>query len=236
MKTFFIGIVLGMILISANMQISDSTLGKLVVTVKPEKTPISARESPVIIGTVTDEASKPIGNAKIKLTFAKEVITTTTDSNGNFRYESVKPSSSGHYAINAIATKEGYGTGFGSSNYFVNAPAPVTYSKGTKGAPLIIGNYTIYLGKVTEWNLEDTCFVAFGDEYKRFLNACDLYNMATEDFKKPTKMISVLAVMKYNDEYRLFPVSVYYDTFKQSEDAKTQYVINIWNSHTTANQ
>src|SRR5574341_377974 len=117
MKTFFIGIVLGMILISANMQISDSTLGKLVVTVKPEKTPISARESPVIIGTVTDEASKPIGNAKVKLTFAREVITTTTDSNGIFRYESARPSSPGQYAINVVATKEGYGTGFGSSNY-----------------------------------------------------------------------------------------------------------------------
>lgn len=218
------------------MQVSDSAMGKLLVSVKPEKTPLSSREYPIIIGTVTDEASKPIGNAKIKLTFAREVITTTTDSNGNFRYDSVKPSSPGQYAINVVATKEGYSTGFGSSNYFVNTPAPVTYSKGTKGTPLTVGNYTIYLGKVTEWNLEDTCFIVFGDEYKRFLNTCDLYNMAPEDFKKPTKMISVLAVMKYNGEYRLFPVAAYYDAIKQSEDSKTQYVINTWNHYAAPNQ
>ncbi|HSD04410.1 MAG TPA: carboxypeptidase-like regulatory domain-containing protein [Nitrosopumilaceae archaeon] len=215
---------------------SDSAMGKLLVTVKPEKTPLSAREYPVIIGTVTDEASKPIGNAKVKLTFAREVITTTTDSNGIFRYESARPSSPGQYAINVVATKEGYGTGFGSSNYFVNTPAPVTYSKGTKGAPLTVGNYTVYLGKVTEWNLEDTCFVVFGDEYKRFLNTCDLYAMAPENFKKPTKMISTLAVMKHNDEYRLFPVSAYYDAVKRSENTKTQYVISTWNNYTATNQ
>lgn len=223
---------LAVMLVFPNISTSDSALGKLIVTVKAEKTPLSVREFPVIVGTVTDEASKPIGNAKVKITFAKEVITTTTDSSGNFRYESAKSSSPGNYIINIVVTKDGYGNGFGSSNYFVNTAPPVTYSKGTKGTPIVIGNYTVYLGKVTEWNLETTCFVAFGDEYKRFLKTCDLYTMAPDDFKKPTKMISVLSVIKYDNDYRLFPISVYYDVYKQTNDVRTSFITNTWKNYT----
>lgn len=219
-------------LLFTSVHVSDSILGKLVVTVKPETSPIRAKQFPVIVGTVTDEASKPVINAKVKITFAKEVITTSTDSNGNFRYASKIESSPGQYRINVVATKEGYDTGFGSSSYFVNAPPPVTYSKGTKGAPLTVGNYTVYLGKVTEWNLETTCFVAFGDEYRRFLKTCDLYTMAPEDFKKPTKMISVLSVIKYNGDYRLFPISVYYETYKMTENTRMSYADNTWKNYT----
>ncbi len=236
MRTIILGVILGIMLVFANTQISGSTLGKLVVTVKAEKTPISAKQFPVIVGTVTNEASKPIDNVKVKITFAKEVITTSTDSNGNFRYESQIPSSTGQFMINVVATKDGYGTGYASSTYFVNVPPPVTFSKGTKGAPMSTGNYTVYLGKVTEWNLETTCFVAFGEEYRRFLKTCDLYEMAPDDFKKPTKMISVLTVIKYNGEYKLFPVNVYYDTYKHKiDDARIQYLYNIWNNNTVSN-
>ena len=219
------------ILIFPNLHTSDSTLGKLIITIKAEKTPLSVREFPVIVGTVTDEASKPINNAKVKITFAKEVITTTTDSNGHFRYESTKSSLPGNYIINVVATKDGYGTGFGNSNYFVNAEPIVTYSKGTKGAPLVTGNYTVYIGKVTEWNLETTCFVAFGEEYKRFLKTCDLYTMAPNDFKKPTKMISVVTVIKYDNSYKLFPISVYYTVYKQTDDIRLSYIINAWKNY-----
>ncbi len=223
---------LSVILVFPSIASSDSALGKLIVTVKAEKTPLSVREYPIIVGTITDEASKPISNAKVKITFAKEVISTTTDSSGNFRYESAKPSSPGNYMINVVVTKDGYGTGLGSSSYFVNASPPVTYSKGTKGAPIVIGNYTVYIGKVTEWNLESTCFVAFGEQYKRFLKTCDLYNIAPDDFKKPTKMISVLSVVKYDNDYRLFPISVYYDTYKQNEDIRLSYIANTWKNYT----
>lgn len=231
MKIIVAGIILGVMLIFSNFNISDSTLGKLVVTVNPEKTPISEKQTPVIVGTVTNEASKPIENAKIKITFAKEVVTTSTDSNGKFRYESTLSTSPGNYMINVVATKDGYGTGFATSSIFVNTPAQVTYSKGTTGAPVSVGNYMVYIGKVTEWNLETTCFVSFGDEYKRFLKTCDLYAMAPSDFKKPTKMISVVTVIKYNDEYRLFPIGVYYETLKQAEDTRIQHVSNSWKNY-----
>lgn len=226
---------LAVMLVFPSITSSDSTLGKLIIIVKAEKTPLSVREHPIIVGTITDEASKPISNVKVKITFAKEVITTTTDSNGNFRYESAKPSSPGNYMINIVATKDGYGTGLGSSSYFVNAAPPITYSKGTKGAPIVVGNYTVYIGKVTEWNLESTCFVAFGEQYKRFLKTCDLYNMAPDDFKKPTKMISVLSVVKYDNDYRLFPISVYYDAYKQTEDIRLSHITSTWKNYTTPN-
>ena len=93
----------------------------------------------------------------------------------------------------------------------------------------------MYIGKVTEWNLETPCFVAFGEEYKRFLKTCDLYTLATNDFKKPTKMISVLTVVKYDDNYRLFPISVYYDVYKQTYDDRLSYIIKTWENYTAPN-
>ena len=130
MKTIVTVIMLSIILIFANMHISDSTLGKLVVTVKPEKNPISKNEFPIIVGTITDQATKPIVDATVKIALATETIVTKTDSGGNFRYEYTNSPAPGHYLINVIATKGGYGMGLGTTNYYVNGPIIPTQSLG----------------------------------------------------------------------------------------------------------
>ena len=236
MKIIIAGIIFGMLLVFSNIHVSESYLQyNLLVTVKPEKTMINPNDFPVILGKVTDEASKPVSNARVMIAFGKEYVTTTTDSSGNFRYQSAIPASPGNYIVNVVVTKDGYNKGLASSSYFVNMPQQVTYSKGIIGSPITTGNYTVYLGKVTDWNLETTCFVKFGNEYKRFLKTCDLYNLAPDDFKTDTKIISVLAVMKHNSEYRLFPVSGYYNALKLNDTAKSNYIINTWNNYLAPN-
>jgi hypothetical protein len=237
MKIILVGIILGMLLVFSNIHVSNSYLQyNLLVTVKPEKTMINPNDFPVIVGKVTDEASKPVSNAHVMIAFGKEYVATTTDSSGNFRYQSAIPASSGDYIINVVVTKDGYNKGLASSSYFVNMPQQVTYSKGIVGSPITTtGNYTIYLGKVTEWNLETTCFVKFGNEYKRFLKTCDLYNLAPDDFKTDVKVISVLAVIKHNSEYRLFPISGYYNALKLNDTAKSNYIISTWNNYSVPN-
>src|SRR4029077_20923997 len=132
------GIILGMLLIFSNIHVSDSYLQyNLLVTVKPEKSPIKDTEFPIITGTVTDEASKPTVGALVKITFAKEVVTTTTDQYGNFKYHSVLPILAGYYMINAVVTTAGYSIGLASSTLMVNSPPTVTYNRGITGDPIV---------------------------------------------------------------------------------------------------
>ena len=237
MKIILAGIILGMLLIASNIHMSESYLiWNLVVTVKPEKTPIMNTEFPVITGTVTDEASKPIQGALVKITFAKEVVTTTTDQYGNFRYDSVLPILPGYYMINAIVTKDGYSTGLASSTLMVNAPQAVTYTRSISGDPIVSGNYTVYLGKVTDWNLETTCFVKFGDQFKRFLKTCDLYNLAPADFQTDTAVVHSVTVFQYNGtDYRLFSASDYFTALALNDTAQFQYIDNVWGNYTAPN-
>ena len=236
MKTMAMGMILVILLTFTNVNISESsTLGKLVVKVKPESDTVSANQSPVIVGTVTNEGGKPVESVKVRISFSSITIYTTTDSEGNFRYVSNVKLTTGTYVVNVVASKEGYGTGYASTRYFVQAPKSVTYSKKASGLPLIIGNYTVYLGKVTDWNLETTCFVKFGDEYKRFLRTCDLYALAPDDFKSDKKTISTVTVVKYGNDYRLFAASKYFDVLNLTDEAQVGYISSTWKNYTAPN-
>jgi len=237
LKIILAGIILGMLLIVSNVHVSESYLiWNLVVTVKPEKTPINYSEFPVITGTVTDEASKPIEGAHVKITFAKEVVTTSTDQFGNFKYQSVLPILPGYYMINAVVTKDGYSTGLASSNLMVNVPQAVTYTRAISGDPIVSGNYTVYLGKVTDWNLETTCFVKFGDQFKRFLKTCDLYNLIPADFQTDSVVVHSVAVIQHNGtDYRLFPGSDYFTAVSLNDTELSKYVYNVWGNYTAPN-
>jgi hypothetical protein len=237
MKIIFVGIALSLLLVFSNIHVSESYLQyNLLVTVKPEKTPINDTDFPVIAGTVMDEVSKPVEGALVKITFAKEVVTTTTDQYGNFSYQSVLSILPGDYMINVVVTKDGYSTGLASSTLMVNSPpTTVTYDRSYTGDPIVTGNYTVYIGKVTDWNLETTCFVDFGAQYKRFLKTCDLYNLAPADFQTDATIVHSLAVIQYNEDYRLFPVSDYFNVAALNDTTQFRYVENVWGNYTVPN-
>ena len=203
---------------------------------------------PVIMGTVTDEAYKPVADATILILFGNEAVTTTTDAQGNYRYQSAIPATPGIYEVDVTATKGGYYLkGQASSTYEVDSFQTIANSaangttntaipfKAVNGLPVEAGNYTVYLGKVTQWNLETTCFVAFGDKYVRFLKTCDLYNIAgPSSFSPDSQTFPPIAVIQHNnDTYKIFPQSVYNSAYFMSNDTLNAFVANTWENSTS---
>lgn len=225
---------IGFTVIMSSVQVSESVLAsKMLVSVKAEKDPITEGDFPVIIGTVSDQAYKPIANANVLIMFGTVIVTTTSDDKGNFRYESAMPSTHGIYEVDATATKDGYAKGLGSSTFTVSPrqTAPVV-TKTITGLPIQAGNYTVFLGKVVQWNLETTCFVDFSDKYMRFLKTCDLYNMAPEDFKDDQTVIPMVSVIQSNDTYRLYPENVYINAANMENETLNTFVASTFANYT----
>lgn len=103
-------------------------MGGLVVMVKPEKNPLQSSEIPVLVGTVTNQASKPIANAQVSISTSYGTFGTFTDNDGKFRYQYENPVSPAQYLVNVKAQKGGYGIGLGSTTFFVNG-LPVSQSQ-----------------------------------------------------------------------------------------------------------
>lgn len=225
----------------SSIQVSHSILTySMLVSVKPLKDPITQGEYPVIVGNVTDQAYKPVTDAHVFIIFGPEAVTTTTDAQGHFKYQSAIPATPGTYEIDVTVTKPGYIKQLATSVYTVN-PYPTTKTTPANttalltdtisGLPVFAGNYTVYLGKVAQWNLETTCFVDFSDKYMRFLHTCDLYNLDPQDFKIDQKIIPMVTVIEYNGTYRLFPDHVYNEAYYLGNDTATGFAATTWNSY-----
>jgi hypothetical protein len=229
----------------SSIQVSHSALSySMLVNVKPQTDPITQGDYPVIIGNVTDQAYKPVTDATVLILFGSEAVTTTTDNQGDFRYQSAIPATPGTYAIDVTVSKTGYVKELASSTYTVN-PYPTTkttqanvttaLSNTITGLPISTGNYTVSLGKVTQWNLETTCFVDFSNKYMRFLKTCDLYNLAPEDFQIDQQVIPIVTVIQYNNTYRLFPENVYMSAYYLGNDTLNNFITETWNNYTAPN-
>ena len=225
----------------SNIGVSHSILTyNMLVTVKPQTDPIMQGDYPVIVGNVTDQGYQPIPDASVLILFGNEVVTTTTDNQGQFKYQSGIPATPGTYEIDVTVTKEGYIEQLANSTYTVNpypttqeTPANVTTSitNTISGLPVTEGNYTVFLGRVTQWNLETTCFVDFSDKYMRFLKTCDLYNLAPQDFQTDAQITPIVTVIQYNDTYRLFAESVYDKAYYMGNDTSTNFAAETWDSY-----
>ncbi len=112
-------------------------LGSLVVTVHPEKSPIESNEIPVLIGTVTNQASKPIQDAEVSINTADGIFETQTDVNGTFTYQYPGTVSPAEYLVNVKAQKDGYQPGLSSTTFFVNGIPQHIYTSNT-----VSGNVT----------------------------------------------------------------------------------------------
>jgi len=94
-------------------------MGNLVVTAKPEKSLLETSEIPVIIGTVTDQASRPIADATVNISTSSGTQKLLTDSDGKFRYQYPSSVSPNQYVVNIKAQKDGYGLGLAKTTFFV---------------------------------------------------------------------------------------------------------------------
>ncbi|WP_148550810.1 carboxypeptidase-like regulatory domain-containing protein [Candidatus Nitrosotenuis cloacae] len=76
----------------------------LVIKAQFEEDQIEANQKPVIYGSVTDQVGRPVSGVELKIRFADNSITTTTDEEGNFRHEFGEQTSQGIFSVNISAT------------------------------------------------------------------------------------------------------------------------------------
>ncbi|MGQ0638991.1 MAG: carboxypeptidase-like regulatory domain-containing protein [Nitrososphaerota archaeon] len=112
-----LALVLPLLLITSNALAIP--MGSLVISVRSEKSSIGVEERPIIEGTVTDQASKPVSNVLVNISTAAGTGGTKTDVGGKFRYEFSNSFQPGQYIVNVKAQKDGYGVGLKSTTFFV---------------------------------------------------------------------------------------------------------------------
>jgi len=216
----------------------------MLVNVKPQNNPIIQGDYPIIMGNVLDQAYRPVTNANVLILYGSEAVTTTTDNQGNFRYTSAIPSTPGTYEIDVTVTKPGYIKQLASSSYTVYPYSNATNTTGNDtiansspvtGLPVTAGNYTVFLGKVAQWNLETTCMVDFSNKYMRFLKTCDLYKLDPQDFQQDQSIIPMVTVIQYNNTYRLFPDGIYTEAFHMGSQTVNSFVNETWYNYTAPN-
>jgi len=117
MRTRVLALVLPLLLITSNALAIP--MGSLVISVKSEKGNIGIDERPVIEGTVTDQASRPVSDVLVNISTAAGTVGTKTDVGGKFRHEFSNSFSPGQYTVNVKAQKDGYGVGLKSTTFFV---------------------------------------------------------------------------------------------------------------------
>ena len=99
--------ILAFVLLISNLQTADSVLWDLQISLNLEKNPLTEEDIPVIIGTVTDHAGKPVVGSEVKIRLGGESIITTADEFGGFTVEFTNfDEMPGRYIINAYATNE----------------------------------------------------------------------------------------------------------------------------------
>ena len=119
MKKVGCALILSIVILSASVSYSYSTMGDLVTTAWPLNDPIEDGDFPIIVGNVKDQAGNPVSDAQVKVAFSTETVLTNTNNVGSFYIELKTPAQPGDYEVNVISSKEGYGTSIVSTKYFV---------------------------------------------------------------------------------------------------------------------
>jgi len=123
--------ILGFGLLFSNLPLSESILWDLIIDVKLEQSPLSVGDIPIIVGSVTDHASKPISGAEVKIRLYTDSITILTDTTGSFRVEfSEFDALPGNYIVNVMATTSDGKIGLASTEFQLKGGLLVqTYSE-----------------------------------------------------------------------------------------------------------
>jgi len=113
-------IILSLMIFSITVSNVNSTMGDLVTTAWPLNVPLEDGQFPIIVGNVKDQAGNPVSDALVKIAFATDTVSSTTNNVGSFYIELKTPAQPGDYTVSVISTKEGYGMSIESTTYFVN--------------------------------------------------------------------------------------------------------------------
>ncbi len=104
MRYSIISIALAAILVFGTTTSFAAKPWDLIIKAQFEEDQIEANQKPVIYGSVTDQVGRPVSGVELKIRFADNSITTTTDEEGNFRHEFGEQTSQGVFSVNISAT------------------------------------------------------------------------------------------------------------------------------------
>ena len=112
--------ILGFSLLFSNLPLSESVLWDLIIYVELEQSPLHFGDVPVVVGSVTDHASKPVSGAEVKVRLYSDSITILTDTTGSFKVEfSEFDGLPGNYIVNVMATTSDGKIGLASTEFQV---------------------------------------------------------------------------------------------------------------------
>ncbi|WP_162858613.1 carboxypeptidase-like regulatory domain-containing protein [Candidatus Nitrosotenuis aquarius] len=104
LKWAITAIILGAILVTAHTGAFATKPWDLLITAKFEQDQIGLNEQPVLVGTILDQKGEPVFGAKVQIRFADSSVSTTTDEEGNFRYEFGQAQTDGIFSASITAT------------------------------------------------------------------------------------------------------------------------------------
>jgi len=112
--------IIGIGLLFSNLPLSESILWDLIIYVKLEQSILYVDDIPVVVGSVTDHASKPVSGADVKVRLGSGSISVVTDASGDFRVEfSEFDGLPGNYIANVLATTNDGKIGLASTEFQV---------------------------------------------------------------------------------------------------------------------
>ena len=112
--------ILGFSLLFSNLPLSESVLWDLIIYVELEQSPLHFGDVPVVVGSVTDHASKPVSGAEVKVRLGADSIIVLTDTTGSFKVEfSEFDGLPGNYIVNVMATSSDSKIGLASTVFQV---------------------------------------------------------------------------------------------------------------------
>jgi len=112
--------ILGIGLLFSNLPLSESVLWDLIIYVELEQSPLHFGDVPVVVGSVTDHASKPVSGAEVKVRLGADSIIVLTDTTGSFKVEfSEFDGLPGNYIVNVMATSSDGKIGLASTVFQV---------------------------------------------------------------------------------------------------------------------
>jgi len=110
--------IVGVSLLFSNLPFSESILWDLIIDVKLEQSSLYVGDVPVVVGSITDHASKPVSGADVVVRLGTDSITVITDTSGDFRVEfSEVDDLPGNYIVNVIATTSDGKIGLASTEF-----------------------------------------------------------------------------------------------------------------------
>ena len=119
----YLAVIVAIVFFSSSFANATSSLDELVIHARPAKQSFDSTEFPMIVGVIKDQQGQRVSDVQVKIAFATETVSSTTNEMGSFMIQTKTLSNPGNYMVSSIAIKEGYKMAVSSTTYLVTEKA-----------------------------------------------------------------------------------------------------------------